>query len=179
MPIHFQCSSVPLWNWLPTSVSRHCAILLHGYQGGQPSDREQAVTVGKKGTNPSNHVSGASAQIEQLMDCVNSMKLESPLRSASSTVWSHFCCQGIRTYIAQEKKREERKEKSSWRILSDDLCIQALPALCMVLILLIRLSVFGKKTPDLWCSTVYALHDKPLQCYKAKDQLILEVTSYH
>lgn len=93
-------------------------------------------------------MAGDSAQIQWLMD--NTMKLESPPRSAKQRPLLCevvFCPQGIRIYIAQEKKRKEKK--SNWRFLNDGLGIQALPAVCIVLILLIRLLVFGKKTSDL------------------------------
>lgn len=183
--IYFQCSSVPLWNWLPISVSRRCAILLHGYKGGQPSQHVHTLTVGRKGTNPSPGMwmqqHGWSVSTDSTVNGLcqqHEAGIASDIsQTASFTVWSHFHCQGIKTCTAPEKKKGEEGEEQS--DLYDGLYIHALPAFCIVFFLLIRLLVFGKRTTDLWCSTVDVLNGKPLLCYKAKEQLKWEVISYH
>lgn len=99
-------------------------------------------------------MAGVSAQIQQLMDRVSSMKLEVPPSSAKqSPPLPEVIFVNKRSGHKLRKKREERKKRDG-RYLNGGLCDQALLSLCMVLVLVIRLLVFGKK--------MYLIHDAAL-----------------
>lgn len=126
-------------------MSRHHAILWHGHRSREPSSRVHALTVSKQGRRPS----PATGMLQHGWSLC-----------ADSTV--NGSCQqheaGSTSELSQAASpTAERKKKRDGRFLNGGLCDQALVSLCVVLVLVIRLLVSGKKNiSDIWCSTVDA-----------------------
>lgn len=126
-------------------VSRHHAILWHGHRSREPSSRVHALTVSKQGRRPS----PATGMLQHGWSLC-----------ADSTV--NGSCQqheaGSTSELSQAASpTAERKKKRDGRFLNGGLCDQALVSLCVVLVLVIRLLVSGKKTYLIYDAALWML----------------------